>query len=157
MDLFKADTAEKVGDIQLQEIPFAHMGRGVAAESAALSISGGLRCDRQIGEEIPADLPLPATQCVVRHGQRAHSSVTLGDGDGVVRCRRVPRIVKELLPAGREKRRQLPPSSKYETLSCTLLHGADLRLCLYGKALWRESQVDDCVSGPYRVSVSMIL
>lgn len=33
------------------------MGRGVAAESAALSISGGLRCDRQIGEEIPADLP----------------------------------------------------------------------------------------------------
>ena len=108
MDLFKADTAEKVGDIQLQEIPLAHMGRGVVADSAALPIGGGLRCDRQIGEELPADLPLPATQRVVRYGQRAHSSVTLGDGDGVVRCRRVPRIVKELLPAGREKRRQLP-------------------------------------------------
>ena len=108
VDLFKADTAEKVGDIQLQEIPFAHMGRGVAAESAALSIIGGLRCDRQIGEEIPADIPLPATQRVVRHGQRAHIAVTLGDGDGVICCRCVPRIVKELLPAGREKRRQLP-------------------------------------------------
>lgn len=61
-----------------------------------------------VGEEIPADLPLPAAQRVVRHGQYAHIAVTLGDGDGVICCRRVPRIVKELLPAGREKRRQLP-------------------------------------------------
>ena len=108
VDLLKANAAEKVGDIQLQEIPLAHMGRSVAADSAALPIGGGLRCDRQIGEELPADLPLPATQRVVRHGQYAHIAVTLGDGDGVICCRRVPRIVKELLPAGREKRRQLP-------------------------------------------------